>query len=227
MKKSHNLIKFISLFLFALSLSFFFVKITRQVLARNNNSNLDFEQIEKDILQEMNQARTNPQAYVDKLENFKTYFRGLKRHLPGKATVLTTEGVKAVDDAIAYIQNIEPLNPLTLSTGMSQAARDHVIDQGNTGKLGHIGSDKSKPHERMSRYGKWHKKSAENISYGPDTGEQVIMSLIVDDGVYDRGHRKNIMNPLYQVTGVACGRHPQYQVMCVTTFAVGYQEQSN
>ena len=213
--------KLISISILGLSLNLPIAKMTDYVSAQTT---INFEQIEADILVEMNRARTNPQAYIAELEEFKTYFQGRKIHFPGKTTILTREGIEAVDDAIAYFQIIEPLNPLELSTGMSQAAEDHVKDQGNSGQLGHTGSDGSKPSERMSRYGEWKRQLAENISYGPDTGKQVIMSLIVDDGVYNRGHRKNIMSPLYQVTGIACGDHAQYEVMCVINFAGEYEE---
>jgi hypothetical protein len=52
----------------------------------------------------------------------------------------------------------------------------------------------------------------------------VVIDLIVDDGVKDRGHRHNIFDPLAKVVGVACGRHDTYGYMCVMDFAGAYVE---
>jgi uncharacterized protein YkwD len=57
---------------------------------------------------------------------------------------------------------------------------------------------------------------SENVDYGQFTsGRDVVVDLIVDDGVPDRGHRRNIFDPSARVAGVACGRHPRYGSMCV------------
>lgn len=39
-----------------------------------------------------------------------------------------------------------------------------------------------------------------------NTAEMTILSLIIDDGVKDRGHRKTIFNPTYNYIGCAYGR---------------------
>lgn len=51
-----------------------------------------------------------------------------------------------------------------------------------------------------------------------------MISLIVDAGVRDRGHRKNIFMRDFGVVGVACGSHSRYGTMCVMDFAGGFIE---
>lgn len=179
---------------------------------------------EQAVLNTMNTARTAPSGYAQKLDASRAEFDGRLRRPLGRIAIVTEEGVAAVEEAIRFLQSASPLPPLEHSDGMAAAARDHVRDQGRTGRTGHGGSDGSTSWERMNRYGQWQARSAENIQYGADSPEDVVASLIVDDGVSDRGHRENIFDPYSRIVGVACGPHPVYRVMCVTTFAAGYVE---
>jgi len=191
-------------------------------LAQTENANLSA--LEQAIIAETNAARTNPQAYATKLENLTQYFDGNLLKIPGEIPLRTQEGVSAVNEAIQFLKSASPQSPLTASMGMSKAAADHVNDQGPGANLGHTGTDGSQPWDRLNRYGEWQQVVGENISYGPSTGEDVVVGLIVDDGVPSRGHRDNIFKPEFRVTGVACGDHAQYRIMCVITYAGGYKE---
>lgn len=53
------------------------------------------------------------------------------------------------------------------------------------------------------------------------------MQLYVDDGVPGRGHRTNLMNPNFLVTGLACYSHKQYKDMCTLTYANKYTDKDN
>ena len=182
--------------------------------------------LENTLVHEINMARTAPKDYASLIEQYRKYYDKKILRLPGKIPILTQEGVKAVVEAIRFLSSRQPLPPLIPSKGMSLGAKDHVRDQGSAGSNGHMGSDRSQPSDRANRYGTWEKSIGENISYGRDQARDIVINFIIDDGVPNRGHRKNIFNSDFRVMGVACGPHPAYRTVCVMTFAGGYKEKS-
>ena len=181
--------------------------------------------LEKQIVIEMNKVRSDPERYArTNLPELKKYFVGDRLKLPGKIPIVTREGVKAVDECFDFLIKQKPRTVLAPRKGLTRAARDHALDQGKTGDFGHIGSDRSTPDIRLSRYGEWGGRCAENISYGSDDARMIVLSLLIDDGVKSRGHRKNIMEGIFQFTGVAFGPHPKLRNVCVIVFAAEYAD---
>ena len=64
---------------------------------------------------------------------------------------------------------------------------------GKTGNTGENAEDNN-IEERISKYVDWDVAISENIDFGGFTGEDVIINLLVDDGVEDRSHRSNLFN---------------------------------
>jgi hypothetical protein len=182
--------------------------------------------LEKETVRELNMARTDPKGYASLLEKWKPYYDGKLLKLPGEIPIKTKEGWMAAEEAIRFLRSTQPIPQLAFSQGMSLGARDHVKDQGSSGSSQHKGRDGSQPWDRVNRYGTWQKIIGENISFGHNKARNVVMTLVIDDGVPNRGHRKNIFNPDFRVMGVACGSHSTYTTICVITFAGGYQEKN-
>ena len=180
--------------------------------------------LENEVLEELNLARTEPKNYADFLVAYSAYYVGREVHEPGKTILLTREGRNAVYEAIKFLKSQKPLQQLTASRGMCKGANDMVRMQETTSQTGHQGRDGSTFAERISRYGSWTGSCAENIDYGNNNARRIVMALIIDDGVSNRGHRKSIFEPAFRKVGVSFGEHKAYNYMCVIEYAVGYTE---
>ena len=93
---------------------------------------------------------------------------------------------------------------------------------GPTGLTGHNSKDGTSMSVRVNRYGQWYENVAENISFGAKSGLEVILQLLVDDGVKSRGHRRNLFDMNLECIGVATGPHDAYDTMTVIDYAKGY-----
>jgi uncharacterized protein YkwD len=175
------------------------------------------------VIREMNLARQNPALYATFVQELRGHMSGNVLVLPGHTRFRTKEGTAALDDAIRFLQNAQPLPPLTLSRGMSRGAADHCADQAD-GAFGHEGKDRSHAGQRIARYGNFSGSWGENISYGKSSARDVVLALIIDDGLPARKHRKNIFNPNFNYAGAAFGRHARFGTMCSMDFAGGYAE---
>lgn len=180
--------------------------------------------LENEVLREINLARTQPAAYAVLINDIKRYYKGELLERPGEPTILTEEGISAVEEAAGFLRRVKPVPALASSPGLSRAAKDHVRDQGPRGAIGHRSRDGSEIEGRINRYGRWQKAFGENISYGESTARMIVTAWIIDDGVRDRGHRKNIFTPDFRAAGIACGDHAAFKSICVVDFAAGYQE---
>ena len=81
--------------------------------------------------------------------------------------------------------------------------------------------------DRLDRYGEWKGCSGENISLGVSTASSIVLQLLVDDGVSNRGHRLNILNKDFHVIGIGMQKHTKMDMVCVMDFAGGYGPKSN
>ncbi len=177
------------------------------------------QRLEKEIIFEMNKARANPAKYAEiKIKPMQKRFIG-KKYIRQNKTYNTKEGTSAVEECYKVLQKTKPTGLLYPNEELSRAAQDHVRDQGKTGIIGHIGNDDSTPLKRVKRYlSSDYIYIGENISYGISSADDIVSFLLINDGMPSRGHREILLNPKFNLAGVACGRHKVYETMCVIVY---------
>jgi hypothetical protein len=163
------------------------------------------------VLAELNRVRADPRELAAELS------RDARDNGLSRGSHASSYDPYAEEEAIDFLQRQPPLKPLERDRRLADAASDHVEAQGRTGEIGH-GAPGSLG-RRLQGHGVWAGMSGETISYGQRTPRDVIVQLVIDYGVMDRGHRGLLFSKGYSVAGVACGAHVEYGQVCVIDFA--------
>ena len=202
-----------------------------------------YKDFNKAVLVAHNKARTDPKFYADLAYKQSQYFiyddsgkptkeQCLATDFVPKSTkcykvLVTQEGIDLWNEAIKYLNEFKtPLKELKWSESLAQACYDHSLDQGIKGGIGHYGSDKSSPKDRIDRYAITD-VYGENLAYmNVYYPEDPILGLIVDDGVPDRGHRKLIYSADYTHVGINWGCHKDRIEMWCLAYGVDPQDKT-
>lgn len=195
----------------------------------------DYADLNQAVFTAHNRARTDPDYFAQMAEDERQLFIYDSSGNPTDQICLsdgfvaqsttcsyrlnTQEGMPAWTEAVTYLQDFSTtLSGLTWSEGLSQACYDHISDTGPTGTVSHSGSDGSSSSDRIDRYVTW-TRNGENLSFSNvKDGYDVILQLLIDDGVSSRGHRNSIMSENFSHMGVSCGCHTSYTEMCCIAY---------
>lgn len=181
-------------------------------------------QLERDVILELNKVRSDPKRYAeDYLDELRPAFNGNLYTYPGQVTIKSQEGIRPLDECIKVLKKTAPVTILKPAEGLTRAAAELMEDQQIHGGIGHISRKGANSQKRIEKYGEWDICSAEDITYGSFEARQIVIALLIDDGVPNRGHRENILNPCSRFAGVANGGHPTYETMCVIDYAGDYK----
>ncbi|ETV67476.1 hypothetical protein, variant 7 [Aphanomyces astaci] len=184
---------------------------------------LSEEEFAAAVAAELNAVRTNPQSYIPYLEAMLTQFSGNILTIPSEGIRLQTEeGPTAVQDCLVFLKAHQPVDYLVLEPNMSKAAVDHALDLGNNGAVSHTGSDGSTMVGRLEHYGEWKGSIGELLAFGLCRPRNVVLQLLVDDGVPTRGDRMSLMDNKFKSVGVGFHTHKFQKFVCVLDFAGGF-----
>ena len=163
---------------------------------------------DKNLIREVNQLRTNPSKYAEKLTKNKAYFNGkVWEHPDLKAGIATQEGAAAYDDAIRFLKYQKPVSGLIPSKGLMKIAQDmcrcYMRDK-------EVDIDAS-----IDKYGSFDGEFGTLVEYGGRNPEMTVINLVVCDGDKTRGYRKTLFEPTVKKIGVANGKHKVFKTVSV------------
>ena len=183
----------------------------------------DLEKLKKEVINETNRIRSNPKSYIPILESYIKYFDGNILEKPDTDTgIETQEGAFAYQEAINFLKSQKPIEPLIYDEEVSRASQELSDLMGKTGN-----TEDNNIEERISKYVDWDVAISENIDFGGFTGEDVIINLLVDDGVEDRSHRSNLFNTKIKYFGVGTSVHKEYDICTVIDYIGEILEYTN
>jgi uncharacterized protein YkwD len=119
------------------------------------------------------------------------------------------------------LKKTEGLPPLIPEKDLTSIAQGHAIESGKTGHTGHKNFDR----RFEPLMGNPYMEVGENCSYGYANAIDIVISLLIDDGVKSLGHRENILKPTFNSVGVAIREHKRYRYNCVIDY--GKKDRSN
>ena len=186
--------------------------------------NENYEEKSRNIFNLINKYRANPRELARHLEKLKKYLDKSTNILsePDKIQIQMVEGEDVFNEAINFLKNLRPLQPLQWDDCLAQSAQEHVDDIGPKGLLLYQSSDGTEPEDRITKYGNYIESLGENIDFGPNDEIGVIVSLTLDDGEEERPHRDNLFKNDYKKIGIACGPHQTEFQMCVMDLAYDF-----
>ena len=116
------------------------------------------------------------------------------------------------------LSKLKPLAPLLPAMDLREEALIHAADMGGKGKVGHVTSSGKGPKARFKKLVKLYGIVGENCDYGNEKPLDIVMSLLIDEGVSSLGHRKNILSKKFYFIGVATRPHKKWVYSCVMDF---------
>ena len=198
----------------------------KRVKEDDKEEKINFNSIQISLYKELNKLREDPKSYLPLIQS---QMRTIKKNKilkkkDSNLQIQTIEGKSAYEDAISFLEQQEPVSPLTKEIKLSYAAQDLVKDIGERGVVSHKDKDGQYVSERIEKYCEWDFCANEVIEVSSKNAQDILISLLVDDGFRNRPDRKALFQHIYNYVGIACGPHSEYEIVTVIVFAGGIRQ---
>ena len=184
---------------------------------------------EEQLVNKINEFRSNPQGYAKKINEYVSYFKGKVLRIPGSNSgIRTEEGAAAYIEAAEFLANQEGIFPLEPSKGLGRICLDFMKEAqtADPEEIGNINLE-----EIIKRYGHFKQNLNRAMDFGGEDPEQVLINLIVCDGDPNRGNRESLLSKDLHKIGVANAKHHTYRyctlIISCTDFVNTYDSDDN
>ena len=125
---------------------------------------------------------------------------------------------KYVASLIQTLKVQKPLKELKFDGYLNRKAQEFAEEMGKTGQTGHYSAKLGGVSKRLERLKDSH-YIGENCQYGLSDPLEILMNLLIDQGVPNLGHRTNLLFDKFTLIGIAITSHKSYGTQCVMDFA--------
>ena len=187
---------------------------------------VDYNSIKISLYEELNILRQDPRSYIPLIEQ---QMRTIKKNnilikKDSNLRIQMSEGIPAYEEAINFLEQQVPVSPLNKEVKLGFAAQDLVKDIGERGVVTHKDNKGQFTSERIEKYCEWDFCANEVIEVSSKNPKDILISLLVDDGIQNRADRKALFQDTYNYVGIACGPHCEYEIVTVFVFAGGIRQ---
>ena len=160
---------------------------------------------EEQLVNKINEFRTNPRGYAKKINEYINYFKGKTLRIPGSnAGIRTEEGAQAYIEAVDFLSKQDGVDPLEPSKGLGRICADFMAEaqKVDPDQIGNIDLE-----EIIAKYGSFSGSLNRAMDFGGEDPEQVLINLIVCDGDPNRGNRESLLSTDLKKNA----KHPTYR----------------
>jgi uncharacterized protein YkwD len=157
---------------------------------------------EKEVIYLMNLARLNGKLFAE------TY---VQEYIDNSTNMIKNN--HHITSLINDLKNYKGAEPLLPQKDLFNCAQNHAIETGKKGIISHQNYSK-----RFKQFAPRYIYTGENCDYGHNKAIDIVMNLLIDDNVADKGHRKNILRKEFLSVGVSIQPHKKWDYTAVMCF---------
>lgn len=190
----------------------------------SKQGDLNYGNLAREVITEINSLRSDPQKYIEVLEKDKIFFKENILYRPEEDPLITEEGESAYNEAIEFLHSAESRHELDRDDHLCRACFEHSNDIGDHGLFSIEGSNNMSIVDRLDKYAEFDNELSCAVEFGSHKAQEIVLSLLICDGEPSRKNRLNLFKEEFNFIGAASSHHEDTEVLTVICYANNVRE---